>query len=292
MAWSQEKVCVEWLRDGKGPVGGKASHVAGGEAFCRHMYLDKWGLVTIGVGNLIDASKKNALIGPKHKHRAQSEQFWLKSDRKYHKWLNPGNYQGGTKEKVKQDWINVKMAIKLKTSGGGAFKNIAKLRMKEQSLKDLISLKVKGLVTTIMTRPPWNKDFGDFNHWPVDAQVALVGLIWAVGPGRLYYGDNPYPKLCAACKAWDFLKAAEESSQKKEGSPYSRMLKEKRNYHKKVMFTNAAHVLHQKVVLNKPVDFKTFRFRQSGGGVLSVPQDTNGKPWKPTREQILQAKRP
>jgi hypothetical protein len=292
MAWIHENACLKWLRDGKGPAGGQTGHVRGGEGYFDYMYLDKYGLVTIGVGNLIDASPRNALKGPKSSHLAQAEKYWLASKQAYRTWLDPGKYKNGTQAKVKDDWIRVKLATDLRLRGAGAYARVAKLRMKEPILNASISKKINWYITGVLTKAPWKRDFADFNFWPADAQVALIGLMWAVGHRGLYYGRSPYPRFCAACKAWDFLTAARESSQKAEGSAYSRKLTAKRNYHKKFMFINAAHLLHRKVALNKPANFKSFQFGMAGGAVLSAPKDANGRPWKPTAAQIAQARRP
>lgn len=76
-------------------------------------------------------------------------------------------------------------------------------------------------------------EFRRFEEWPADAQLALIGMGWALGPGFARHGG--WPGLRAACAAQDFKLAAAQC-----GISQSSV---RRNQAHRHLFANAGNVL-------------------------------------------------
>ncbi len=144
------------------------------EGRCTWMYADALGLVTTGVGNLIDPIAY-ALALP-----------WRTPDGKL-----------ATPEDIRRAWQRVKRDADPK-AGGGTHARLTSLRLDDHEVDRLVDRKLDANDRVLETRfPAWHS-------LPADAQLALHSLAWACGP------HFKYPKLEAAVKRLDFVTAAEE----------------------------------------------------------------------------------
>lgn len=178
------------------------------------MYLDILGLVTTGIGNLIDP------IG------AALDLPWLKQD--------------GTlanRAEVAAEWMNVKARQDMKMRGGMAYGSITKLRLDAAGIAEVVYRKAKQNENELIRR------FPDFESWPVDAQLATHSMAWACGPAFRF------PKLAAALLQRDFRTAAAECHMNTDGSDGIPNTRDDnrglvpRNVANEVLYRNAAFVL-------------------------------------------------
>lgn len=132
------------------------------EGFLHCMYPDKLGLVTTGMGNLIDPIQY-ALALP---------------------WKNNGQPAGH--DEIVREWNYVKSRSDLYAGGGGQFMRLTALRLDDTDIIDLIRQKFIEFETAMAKR------FAGYVWWPADAQLAVLSICWATGSGFVA------PHLCAA----------------------------------------------------------------------------------------------
>jgi hypothetical protein len=77
--------------------------------------------------------------------------------------------------------------------------------------------------------------FKNFAQWPADAQLALLSMAWAMGPG----GPPQFKNMAAACEKLDFDTAAAQCRMDETGNPGV----VPRNKADKLLFENAAAVV-------------------------------------------------
>ena len=148
------------------------------EGCVRHLYLDVKGLVTIGLGNLVDP---------------RATAFGLDMV-----------FPDGTKaerEDIAAAWDCVKARTDLCMRGGVIYGTIPgnEIRLTDEGLESLVQGKL-AQVDGYLTRR-----FGDaYTDAPADAQLALLSLSWACGPAFRF------PKLEAAVRAGHWGAAADE----------------------------------------------------------------------------------
>lgn len=153
------------------------------------MYTDSLGLVSIGVGNLIDpidlARTLPSLGAP---------------------YINKDTGAEGTDSEIQTDWNQVKTAA----ANWQAAESMTALRITEQGCEQLVLNKAaefEGYLTTHADDPETLvKAFADFGNWPADAQIALMSMAWAMGPA--FADGGRWPSFRAACEAEDWLAAA------------------------------------------------------------------------------------
>jgi GH24 family phage-related lysozyme (muramidase) len=178
-----------------------------------YMYLDTKGLVTIGIGNLIDPvslarplplqfkanNKANAPAGRLATH-AEIEKEWafIKNHPKRQQFIDKGHLLCAAETDLELSEVNRLQLFEAKSASN------------ERQLRGY---------------------FTEYDVWPADAQLALMAMAWGLGAGF----PSKWPKFRAACTKKDFDAAAAES---KVSSWTAR-----RNDPSKRMFTNAARVL-------------------------------------------------
>src|ERR1700722_7609576 len=155
-----------------------------------HMYLDVLGLVTVGVGNLIDPVE-TAVTLP----------FQFKN--------NPGS--AATKDQITQEWQTLKNNTSLATKGYKACAAITQLELSDDAINSLILSRLTQN-ESFLKRQQW---FQSFDTWPADAQLALLSMAWAMGPG----GPGGFPHFRAACQSLDFATAAAQCKMNEAGNP-------------------------------------------------------------------------
>jgi GH24 family phage-related lysozyme (muramidase) len=149
----------------------------GPEGYVRHMYLDVKGLVTVGVGNLIDPMRV-ALTLP-----------FLR-----------GDGEKASQEEIAFEWRMMKLNKQLAAQGHIAAGKIATLHLSDEAISEL--------VFTVLAR---NDDalihaIPAFRNWPADAQLAIHSMAWAMGTGFL----AKFPRFLRYCFVGDWKSASRE----------------------------------------------------------------------------------
>lgn len=131
-------------------------------AALKYMYTDSKGYVTTGTGNLIDPIGA-AIALP---------------------WVNSSGIPASIEE-VTDAWNTVKGAWPGTQSVACA--SLTGVRLTQQALDELLMQTVNGYYGHIKGVYP------TFDAWPADAQLALLSICWAWGPGFAAVWDRSYP---------------------------------------------------------------------------------------------------
>lgn len=148
------------------------------EGVCTWLYLDVKGLVSVGIGNLVDP------IGS----------LWAANL----DWRN-GDAPAADSE-VWGAWRTIKGHQELRLQGGGTFQRLTAIRATDESIDHLVGTTLDRFCRVLLGF------FPEFLAWPDDAQVALMLMAWALGASF----PSRWPKLRMALQALDFATAAEE----------------------------------------------------------------------------------
>jgi hypothetical protein len=177
------------------------------------MYLDTKGLVTIGIGNLIDPVSQ-ALTLP----------FQYKA-------VNHAGAPAGraaTRKEIETEWFSLKHhphKLALARSGAAGCARLTDLELSVESRQQLFDR------VTNAHEAQLTKYFPDLDAWPGDAQLGLMAMAWGLG----MYFPPQFPKFSQACRKRDFDTAAQEST--------ISTWRLERNQASVCFFTNAARVL-------------------------------------------------
>lgn len=176
------------------------------EGFLPYMYLDIKGLVTTGMGNLIDPI--GAALGLP--------------------WKRPDGSLA-SQDEIRAAWNAVKARTDLAPKYGQAFAGVTTLRLDKDGIEQLIARKLKENEDYL------RKKYPGYEKWPADAQLGLHSMAWAMGPGF------KFPAFDAAVNREppDFHAAAAASHINDAGNP-GLTPRNKANFD---LFTNAARVL-------------------------------------------------
>ncbi len=170
------------------------------------MYLDIKGLVTVAVGNLIDPV--DAALGLPFVHKTSKV--------------------AATRDEIRAEWTKLKGQTDLAKKGHKACEAITDLRLTDQGMDDLVLAKLTSNEAVL------KKTFADWDAWPADAQLGVLSMAWALGPGFPAH----WTKFTAAAKAQDWAAAAANCKINETGNPGVKP----RNEADVVLFTNAAAV--------------------------------------------------
>jgi hypothetical protein len=174
------------------------------------MYLDVKGLVTVGVGNLIDPVEL-----------ATQLPFRLRAE--------PG--VAASPARIAEEWQRIKNNSALAKAGYRACEALTQLELDDAGINALIAAR---LLTDEKSLKK-NGAFREFDIWPADAQLGLLSMAWALGPG----GPAGFPRFAAACRNLDFAGAAANCAMDEQGNPGVAP----RNRANRVLFQNAATAL-------------------------------------------------
>ena len=122
------------------------------------MYLDVKGLVTTGIGNLIDPCPQ-ALVLP---------------------WQEPGGALAGA-ARIRSVWNAVKSHKECASKGYQYAQQFCPLRLSPDAISVLVQKKIAANWAFMIKQYP--KVFGAAEQWPAKAQLATSGMAWAVGAG-------------------------------------------------------------------------------------------------------------
>ena len=185
------------------------------EAAIPYMYQDIKGLITVGVGNLIDPV--DAALGLPFRWKTKPG---IKT---------PGAAAG--KQDIKDEWNRIKNDKSLAQKGHTACEPITNLELSDSDIDDLIETRLNQNEAFLKRQKP----FLDFDKWPADAQLGILSMAWAAGPGFF----NDFPKFSAGCAKQDFDTAADECKLDETGNAGVAP----RNRADKRLFQNAAAVV-------------------------------------------------
>jgi GH24 family phage-related lysozyme (muramidase) len=180
------------------------------EGRCRHLYADAKGLITTGVGNLVDPVNL-ALALP---------------------WRRPDG-ELATDAEVIAAWKRVKRDANPR-AGGGTHARLTSIRLEDADVDRLIERKLDEVDAQLARLlPAWES-------WPADGELALISWAWAAGAAA------KYPKMLAALKRLDFAAAADEVkvwSIANDGTKSEPGTLKDRNRHNRNLLRNAAAVV-------------------------------------------------
>lgn len=179
------------------------------EGVVHWMYLDVRGLVTVGVGNLIEPVEL-ALKLPFH-HRAEPS-------------------RAATAGEIAAEWRRVKSATSLAHAGWRACEAVTTLGLDDHAIDALISSCLDANEALLTKK----SSFQAFDVWPADAQLGLLSMSWALG----VQGLERFSMFSAACRSGDFLGAAANCLIREGANPGVAP----RNRANRVLFRNAATV--------------------------------------------------
>jgi len=173
------------------------------EGTIHEMYVDKLGLVTVGIGFLLATAaeaKKLAFTNKKTKKMASAAE--IEAEWKRTKALGPGANKIVPNPTLELSIIEIEREFRKRA---GQFESILK------------------------TRSPCNFYFGKLDEWPADAQLGLLAMSWS-GP----YKIASFVNFRKACKSMDFAIAAKESHM---------LVREQYNKFFAACFKNASNVM-------------------------------------------------
>lgn len=182
-----------------------------------YMYLDILGLVTTGVGNLIDPVALAAALPFRFKHK-------------------PGIATPGalaTPAQIMSEWQKLKSKTCLAQDGHHACEPLTDLMLDDDAIDDLIAKRLAEDEKCLQKQAA----FKNLATWPADAQLALLSMAWAVGPSAF----SGFHRFSQACEKGDFQTAAAECKINEAGNPGVIP----RNRSNALLFRNAARVRSQ-----------------------------------------------
>lgn len=152
------------------------------EGRCAFLYVDLLGLVTTGIGNLVDPVAK-ALALP---------------------WRRPDGSLA-TLNEIQEEWIEVKDRQDLRGRPISERAAITTLHLLESDIDSLFDRETARMWAQIVAGYPGAET------WPAAAQLGTLSMSWAMGVGRIVPGETfEYPHFRAAALAQDWASCASE----------------------------------------------------------------------------------
>jgi GH24 family phage-related lysozyme (muramidase) len=184
------------------------------EGYTTYPYSDAHGLVTVGLGLLIDGLASGQAMGSTCGHGTSTPcgQATPTATARALPW-SPNN--------IDADWAAIKAAWPGVQSL--ACKGITTSRLSDDAIQDLIASKMKENEAYILQGLP------NFAQAPADAQLAVMSMSWAMGPAF----TKTWPAFRNAFNSGDYATAAAQSNMKGVGI-------DMRNLANKLLLTNAS----------------------------------------------------
>lgn len=162
------------------------------EGRLHYMYLDVLGLVTTGVGNLIDSVAAAQALP----------------------WQVGDGGPAATADQVRAEWELVKSRQDLRnTPAERAFRPLTTLRLSDAAVDAMIMAKVASNEASLKH----TAEFAGFDNWPADAQLALLSMAWGMGPA--FAAEGRWPNFRAAVAAGNWTLAATQCDISSTGNP-------------------------------------------------------------------------
>jgi GH24 family phage-related lysozyme (muramidase) len=193
------------------------------EGRVNHMYLDIKGLVTTGIGNLIDPVDSALAV----------------------EFVHNGDGDAASEDEIRSEWQSLKDdKDALAAAGWRACRPPrTQLTITDSAIDQLVSEKLFQFEATLRAT---TAQFASLDDWPADAQLGVLSMAWAMGPA---FGTS-WPNFRAAVEAGDWRGAASNCRMNEAGNPGLRP----RNDANEQLFNNAAGAVDQ------GLDFSTLRY--------------------------------
>jgi hypothetical protein len=202
------------------------------EGFTPFLYADVLNLVTTGIGNLVDAGPNHDPPGSTTAERARlnnvvsaaamAPAMSLPWKLRGPGWTSKNPVAGAlaTPAEIADAWTRVKeqnvVSPDFSQRGGFAYAGLTNITLDLDEIKALFNRTLVSFDATLARR------FPEWETWPADAQLAILSLSWANGPGF------HFPAMVTALQNRDFDTAATDSFYKLGGgtqaSPQGRNL--------------------------------------------------------------------
>lgn len=198
------------------------------EARIPYMYLDIKGLVTVGVGNLIDVER------PSDTANLQKILDELVKLPFIHKKTQRDAGKRASAAEILAEWKKVKneQALATRRDGVQQFANITALELPSETIETLALKKADAMERELKR----DTAFLRFDQWPADGQLGLLSMAWALGAPKI---KASWPRFKAACREEDFDGALKHCEISTVGNPGVA----KRNTENRRLFKNAATVI-------------------------------------------------
>lgn len=171
-----------------------------------HMYLDILGLVTCGVGNLIDPVSEALKVT----------------------WYRDSDGASAGENEVRAAWNALKARPDLAKRHTSHARAVTGLHLRESDIDDLVMRRLRENEAYIKKTLPL------FDSFPADAQLGILSMAWAVGAGF----TKKFPTFTAAALKEDWMSARNACTIREDGNPGV----VPRNRANRVCFANAALV--------------------------------------------------
>jgi GH24 family phage-related lysozyme (muramidase) len=174
------------------------------EGHTKHLYIDSRGLVTAGVGNLLDATPRVPPWAP------ALELFWRLPDGRVAtdaevvaQWRTLKSY--AVPERTVAEWRNrhgdKPLPLQLRGGATKEMQSITTIRLSPAAVEALVRKRLFEMAGTIRAQ------FSTWDSWPADAQCGLLSVAWARGPSGF---ATAFPRMTAALRIRDWEGAARE----------------------------------------------------------------------------------
>lgn len=178
------------------------------EGVVKWLYPDVKGLVSIGIGNLVDPIGL-ALALP---------------------MVRPDG-SPATSDEIAAEWHLVKTYPDAARLGHLSVEHVTQLRLTDEGLQQVVWGKLDQMEAYLQKRFAPTNDSVGYEDWPADAQLGTLSMAWACGPAFRF------PKLEAALRQMDFRTAAVECFMPEEKTISGLRPRNKAN---RILFMNAA----------------------------------------------------
>lgn len=150
------------------------------------MYVDVKGLVTIGLGCLIDPVGMATSLSFAHLDGSPADA-----------------------NAISAEWRVIKHTPGLPQRGAGAAKALCRLRLPEAAIDDLARVRLDANERIL------RGFFPEWDSWPGEAQLGVLSMAWAMGAGF----PRAWPVFAAACAARDWVTASQNCRMREDGNP-------------------------------------------------------------------------
>jgi hypothetical protein len=122
-----------------------------------------------------------------------------------------GNGAAASRDDIQAEWQLTKDNLALSHRGANAAREVTSLRLGEPDIAALVLAKLDRNERVLKSYSA----FADFDIWPADAQLGLLSMAWAMGPG---FGPT-FPHFSQAAGAGDFVTAAGDCEMNASANP-------------------------------------------------------------------------
>ena len=187
------------------------------EGSCTWMYLDVKGLVTTGVGDLIDSPGAALALD----------------------WAHVDGTPASVPE-VQAAWAQVKGAQALRMLGGGHFAQLTSIRLTPAGLLKAVSSRRDLDWAHLLAR------FPNLPTWPADAQMGVLSIAWAAGAAwrAPHFDLAAVHPFCAPAAAEDYIGMAREGWLNEDAGGVHNAGLHPRNLANQTLFMNADRVVN------------------------------------------------